>query len=97
MGDQGVLTNVDDLEKIESTESESADANDDQLEASNEKATGFRCVFTLNSSLRPKIGKMATKVSSNSDRATGGVDDAPLSEAKFLQVSVLPVCIRCFT
>ena len=94
--DQGVQTNVDDLENIESIEwviAESADTNDeDELKkkALNEKAAGFRCVFTLNASLRPKKGEMASEVSINNHKATGGVDDAPLSEAKFLLVSVSP-------
>lgn len=94
--DQSIETNADDLEKIASTESDKAQSvetnDEDELKrkASNERATGFRCVFTLNTSLRPKKGEMASGVSSNSHKATGGVDVAPPSEIKFLLVSVLP-------
>lgn len=100
--DQSVETNVDDLEKIESTESDKAqsvetnDEDEPKKKALNEKATGFRCVFTLNASLRPKKGEMASGVSSNSHKAMGGVDVAPPSEVKFLLVSVLPVCFSKF-
>jgi len=58
--DQSIETNADDLEKIASTESDKAQSvetnDEDELKrkASNERATGFRCVFTLNTSLRPK-------------------------------------------
>ena len=97
--DQSVETNVDNLEEIESAECDKAPSvnvetnHEDELKkkASNEKASGFRCVFTLNASLRPKKGDMASGVSSNSHKATGGVDVAPLSEVKFVLVGVLPV------
>ena len=84
---RSVKTSVD-VEKIESTESDKAQSvetnHEDELKnkASNEKVTGFRCVFTLNASLRPKKGEMASGVSSNSHKATGEV-----------HVSVLLVCL----
>ena len=96
--DQSVETSVDDLEKIESPESDKAQnvetSGEDELKnkASNEKVTGFRSVFTLNASLQPRKGKLASGVSSNSHKATGEVA-APLSEVNFLLVSVLLVCL----
>ena len=97
--DRSVETSADAVQKIESTESDTAQSvetnDEDELKnkASNEKVKGVRCVFTLNASLRPKKGEMASGVSSKSHKATGNVHVTPPSEVDFLLVSVLLVCL----